>query len=116
MEHSSGAPHFSTLRGRLFERYGHDIIAGGGKFDVRELFGAQKYEVTLLPLEQYLFIDDQVIKERYCIPNSDTFQGVDAIVLPSTVYQFTVGEKKGQRKFLTTLKNIIKCSNMDFIM
>lgn len=74
----------ATLRGCLFERLAHDLLANGGKFKIRQLFGQQEQCTTKVKKrEKKNFSELTELNSQengYFLPTSKTFPAVDAIV------------------------------------
>ena len=117
----------ASLRGVLFERIGHRLIAAGGNFGCRSL-NAPASLCQFIHLERSeikTFTDITVINTEpnnyYWKPRMGNFPVVDAIQLPNRFYQYTVSLKhsivaKRLQDILQSLNMLNKTCNLYFVV
>ena len=110
---TKGIGTYGGLRGYMFENLAHEIICAGGTFKVRTRLvvrlplpialqvrdldnNGPEATVTFPQLKLYQFKKISDLKGgNYNTPESKTFQSVDALVPPNTLYQMTVSPSHG---------------------
>jgi hypothetical protein len=85
----------SGLRGDLFEPYAHTVLRAGGTFTVRRLdcvSSAEELELPTSTLRSVRSVVDLASCSAgdYCQPTGRNFPAVDAVLLPSLLFQMTV--------------------------
>ncbi|KAJ3078578.1 hypothetical protein HK100_010671 [Physocladia obscura] len=102
---SEGVGETGVLRGTLFERHAHDIIAGGGTFGCRQLFekttkvtalNADNKQITIPHLNTLLFADEQQVQASsgmYYRPHVNNYESVDSFIKPNLLFQMTSAKK-----------------------
>ncbi|KAF0382297.1 putative crinkler family protein [Gigaspora margarita] len=91
---SSSINEYGSLRGNIFERVAHQILQGGGTFNIRIL---EPHSITCkikIPKRIMLTFDDvnEIKEDMYCKPNRKNFASVDAIVAPNIFFQMTISK------------------------
>ena len=95
---SRGETVVATLRGCLFERLAHDLLANGGKFKYRELFDRQNERTIKVKKKKKQYFNELTelnLRDKvYFLPKSKNFKAVDAIVpTMGAAFQMTVRPK-----------------------
>ncbi|KAJ3254311.1 hypothetical protein HK103_007282 [Boothiomyces macroporosus] len=125
---SGGIGDIGVLRGVLFERHAHTVIANGGKFRIRELIRPKPKledsskqvdlhavkELELPRLEQLVFDNDLEVQSAndsyYYRPRITNYESVDSFEKPNLLFQMTCASKHpckqaGIHKVLNLLGN-----------
>ena len=88
-------PDLAMVRGSLFKRKAHDLLANGGKFKVHKVEGNKKdKEIEIKSRKKVYFktLDDVHADDNtYLLPESQNFKAVHAIAPPDTAFQMTAG-------------------------
>ncbi|KAJ8330306.1 hypothetical protein O5D80_001866 [Batrachochytrium dendrobatidis] len=98
------------LRGILFEKHAHTVIAKGGSFKIRDL--RTKLESTLqLPMDltTLLFSNNSQVQDAtncYFRPISNIFESVDSFIKPNILFQMTCAKDHPCRQ--AGLRNVLK--------
>ncbi|KAJ1339531.1 hypothetical protein BSLG_005855 [Batrachochytrium salamandrivorans] len=81
------------LRGILFEKYAHTVIAKGGSFKIRDLRTGSESTLQLpMDLTTLLFSNNSQVQNAtncYFRPISNTFESVDSFIKPNLLFQMT---------------------------
>jgi hypothetical protein len=103
------------LRGILFEKHAHTVLAKGGSFEIRDLQTGQE-STLLLPADIPTFMyssnntEFQAAQNCYFRPVSKIFESVDSFIKPNLLFQMTGAKdhpckQTGLRDVLTILGN-----------
>ena len=79
--------------GHCFESAAHDIIAAGGKFNVRPLDHRNYSRTQQLKTKlkcTFTSLLDVTSTQLYYVPDKSNLESVDSISLPSSLYQMTI--------------------------
>ncbi|KAK9836692.1 hypothetical protein WJX74_006181 [Apatococcus lobatus] len=93
---SGGTPAIADFRQKLWERYVHEALCGGGKFACRDLQDAKQLHCELQPCSNRVGLGDledvrtQLPSGIYGFGKNQGFPAVDAVVQPDKLFQITV--------------------------
>ncbi len=125
---SSGQTSVAALRGTMFERIGHTLLASGGTFDYRELNDNNSNDTVSLALasaeiKQFNQVSEINMSQHvhYYQPKYSNFSVVDSIKAPNNLFQFTVSQKHSikatqLKELLTQLKMLDTQINLYFVV
>jgi hypothetical protein len=112
---SQGIGNTGQLRGVLFEKYAHTVIAKGGSFKIRDLNTNEESTLHLpIGLSTSFFSNNPQVQDLatncYFRPISETFESVDSFIKPNLLFQMTGAKnhpckQTGLRDVLTILGN-----------
>jgi hypothetical protein len=113
MSVSHGIAEFAQLRGQLFERHAHAVLARGGPFRTRSLETNTEKTLALEPLSELLFDTDEQVAtstNAYLRPRRANYASIDSLIKPNLLFQMTVGtthpcKQAGLRDVLNLLGN-----------
>ncbi|KAL5037039.1 hypothetical protein RTP6_7766 [Batrachochytrium dendrobatidis] len=98
------------LRGILFEKYAHTVIAKGGSFKIRDLRTGSESTLQLpMDLSTLLFSNNSQVQDAtncYFRPISNTFESVDSFIKPNLLFQMTCAKDHPCRQ--AGLRNVLE--------
>jgi hypothetical protein len=84
------------LRGKLFEKHAHTVLANGGVFNIRDLRTKEVSTLRLPDLTTFLYSSNdtafQAAQNRYFRPVSKIFESVDSFIKPNLLFQMTAAK------------------------
>jgi hypothetical protein len=98
------------LRGTLFEKHAHTMIARGGSFKIRDLHTEIQSTLEIpMDLTTFLFSNSPQVEDRtncYFRPVSKIFESVDSFIKPNLLFQMTFSKDQPCKQ--TGLRDVLK--------
>lgn len=113
------SPDIAVIRGHYFESFAHYKLAKGGNFSVKCLEDEDECTeyFSIVPNERFEFdcYHENFEESVYYVPESKTYESVDSLFPPKSVFQMTVSKKHSIRVGgLKTVRKFLKQTPINF--